>query len=112
MVSKRSRTSSPRSHSSRWQIRSEIFGWPSSAARARDDAIQVGLDADEPLGDLGQPQAGGADAAPDFEHVRADVRPQQLEYVRLVPLRLAHRFEVVGGVLLLGLGEPVVDVHV
>ena len=38
--------------------------------------------------------------------------PQQLEDVRLVPLRLAHRFEVVGGVLLLGLGEPVVDVHV
>ena len=93
-------------------MRSVILGLPSSAARARDDAVQVRLDADQALGDLGQPQAGGADAAADLEHARADVRPQQLENVRLVPLRLAHRLEVVGGVLLLGLGEPVVDVHV
>ena len=80
-------------------------------ARARD-AIQVGLDADQPLGELGELEAGGADAAADLEDVRADVRAEQLEDVRLVARRLAHRFEVVGGVLLLRLGEPVVDVHV
>ena len=57
-------------------------------------------------------QADRADAAADLEDVPTDVRPQQLEDVGLVPLRLAHRLEVVGGVLLLGLREPVVDVHV
>jgi hypothetical protein len=40
------------------------------------------------------------------------VRPQELKDVLLVPLRLAHGLEVVGGVLELGLREPEVDVHV
>ena len=37
---------------------------------------------------------------------------KQLEDVGLVPPGLAHRLEIVGGVLFLGLGESVVDVHI
>jgi hypothetical protein len=74
-------------------------------------AIQVRLDADEPLRYLDQLLAHGADAAAHLERVAADMRPNQLKEVGLVPMRLAHRLEVVGGVLLLGLIKPVVDVH-
>ena len=52
-----------------------------------------------------------ADAAADLEHVRPEMRAHQAENVTLVPDRLAHRLEVVGRVLLLCLGESVVDVH-
>ena len=63
-------------------------------------AVRVGLDADEPQAGIGLEDlaAHRADAAADFEHVGAEVRPDEAEDVRLIPDRLAHRFEVVGGV--------------
>ena len=39
-----------------------------------------------------------ADAAADLQHVRPEMRAHQAENVTLVPDRLAHRLEVVGGV--------------
>src|SRR5262249_45936675 len=79
-------------------------------ARARR-AVQVRLDADHSFGLIEELAGHRADTAADLENPGADERPHQVEDVRLIIPRLAHRLEVVGGVALLGLGGAVVDVH-
>src|SRR5262249_49716098 len=74
-------------------------------------AVQVGLDADDALGVVEELTGHRADAAANLENRGADERPDEVEDVRLVVPRLAHGFEVVGGVALLSLGVAVVDVH-
>ena len=73
-------------------------------------AVGVGLDADDDVGHVGEPPAHGADTAPDFEHAPSDVRREELEEMRGVALGLAHRFQVVGGVLVGGLGQASIGI--
>src|SRR5256885_99075 len=73
-------------------------------ARARG-AVQVWLDALHARRNVEQLGRHRTDAAPDLQHVRADVWAHEAEDVALVIPRLAHRLEVVGGVPLLCLCE-------
>jgi hypothetical protein len=72
----------------------------------------IGLDPEHDVGDFEETRGGRADSAPDFQHPRADVATEEPQDVRLVPPRLAHRFEVVRGVGDLGLNVAPVGMHV
>ena len=109
-VSKRCDASSAGSQSSRGTRAARTSARPRIALAHLHGAGRVGLDAHDDVGHVGQPLGHGADAAPDFEHAPADVGPEQLEQMRGVALRALHRFEVVGGVAVLGLGVAAVDV--
>ncbi len=64
------------------------------------------------VGHLGEAPAHRADAAPHFEHAPPDVRREEAEEMRAIPLRLAHRFQVVCRVLFGGLRlSPIGVVH-
>jgi hypothetical protein len=85
-------------------MRAELFACPRRA-------VEVRLDAGHLLGHVEELAGHRADPAAHFEHARANVRPHKAEDMGLIPARLAHRLEVVGGVLLLRLCESAVDVH-
>ena len=74
------------------------------------DAVAVRFDPDDFVRDAGQLAAHRADAAPDLEHARADVRPEQVEDMRAVPTRFLDRLEILGGVAILCLIESAIDV--
>ena len=74
------------------------------------DAVDVGLEAHHQVSDLRQRSAHRTDTGSDFEHSLADVRAKQIEQMRTVPACRLHRLEIVGGVLLLGLGVASIDV--
>jgi hypothetical protein len=74
------------------------------------DAVGVWLESDDEIGGVGERSSHGPDARSDFEDALADVIPKQIEHMRAVAARLLHRLEIVGGVSLLRLTVPPVDV--
>ena len=69
----------------------------------------VRLDADDVLRDVEEAAAHRADAGAHLEDALADVRAKHVEDVRLIPVRFAHRFQIVRGEAMLGLCEPSID---
>ena len=87
------------------------FGFTAHVRLEPGQAAGIGLDPDHQISRCHQLAGHGPDAGADLENAAADKRPEQAEYVIAIATRLLDDLEIVGGVLVLRLVEPAIDVR-